>query len=239
MSQNTYLSLDNIVSLRIGLKFKEIKINIKDFFQNINPDGFKYISEFKLKNLNEETCSITLVGEDLDDNEEGSDISGPVFISDLRRDIFEFFGPPYLKGNYYKEIIEKLNTDGNFILINFCKYHNEEILFNLETKIIFELNEELLIEKINMFFNKINSACDGINTINGKIEGITVNLDKDDCTCNFFIGKMTREDEKSDIAVILDIGDKNIKMKLCDFEIRKHLKETIKIYNNSINKIMG
>lgn len=239
MSQNIYLSLDNIVSLRIGLNFEKNKINIKDFFQNINPDGFKYISELNLKNLNEEKCKITLIGEDLDTIDEESDISGPVFIIDLKNDLIEFFGPPYRKEKYYKKILDRLNTDGNFILINFCKYCSEEILFNLQTRVIFKIKEDQLLEKIKTFYSKINSTCDGIKTINGKIEGMTINFDKDDYSCSFVIGKIIRDNEKPEFVVILDIINKNQKMKLCDFEIRKHLKEIISTYNDNLNKIMG
>lgn len=104
---------------------------------------------------------------------------------------------------------------------------------------IFEVKEDLLLEKINTFYSKLNSTCDGINTINGKIDGITINLDKDDCSCSFIIGKKMGDNEKPEFMVFLDIGDKNKKMKLCDFEIRNHLKEIISTYNDNINKIMG
>ena len=238
MSQNLYLSLDNIVSLRIGFNFKKTTINIKDFFQNINPDGFKYISELTLKNMNKEKCSITLLGEDLETIDKESDITGPLFIINLKNNMFEFFGPPYIKGKEYREILDKLNTDGNFVLINFCKFRAEEISFNLDTRIIFEIKEVQLIEKINAFYNRINSSCNGINTIDGKIEGITINLNKDNCSCSLVIGRKIKNDKNMEFVIILDKIDEDKKMKLCDFEIRKHLKEINSAYNENLNKIL-
>ncbi|MHA1336862.1 MAG: hypothetical protein ACTSPW_14180 [Promethearchaeota archaeon] len=240
MSQNPLLSFENIKSLMISLNIKTPVIKIKDFFQNVNLDGFKYVNEINLKNINKDNCKITLFGEDLNNNYE-ENISGPTFIINLRNNIFEFIGPPPYIETSYDNIIEKINTESNFIFMNFYKIYSEFLNFDIDIRILFEINEKEICEKINLFYEDLNSKYKRFDTINGKLEGITINLSKDNCYCNAEITKKIKDFEelKFVYVIILDIIDGDKKIKLCDFEIKKYLIDLIIGFNNKLNKLIG
>ncbi len=150
MDQNIYCLLENIVSLRIKLEIKEINFEIKDFLQIINIDGFKYIDRIKIEDVNQDNLYISLIAEEIKFNDDKQEIKGPNFIININNKCFDFIGPPGLFGENYLEIIDKMNTDGNFLLMSFYKFYSEKLDLEIEGKIIFEIYEELLIEKLNL-----------------------------------------------------------------------------------------
>ncbi|MHA1283083.1 MAG: hypothetical protein ACTSQP_11310 [Promethearchaeota archaeon] len=238
MDQNIYCLLENIVSLRIKLEIKEINFEIKDFLQIINIDGFKYIDRIKIEDINQDNLYISLIAEEIKFNDDKQEIKGPNFIININNKCFDFIGPPGLFGENYLEIIDKMNTDGNFLLMSFYKFYSEKLDLEIEGKIIFEIYEELLIEKLNLFLNKLKENCSGFNLLKGEIGGISININKDNFNYNFFISKNNLDIRDSKrILIIIDFIQEG-KMKICDFEIKKYLTQIIMNFNQILNIIL-
>jgi len=139
MTQDFDVSYNDITVFGLDLTFEDDKIDIKELFQKTDINGLRHIQEVIMNKINDEKYSIRIESTDIitDENKK----MGPFYQIILRKNQMRFSGAPFMREIKYKEILDKINVDGNNLLLNFFKNSENKLKIKMVTDIYFEIKD--------------------------------------------------------------------------------------------------
>ncbi|MHA1343121.1 MAG: hypothetical protein ACTSQG_03990, partial [Promethearchaeota archaeon] len=203
MALQTILSIENVILCRIDVEIVENELDIQDFFNKIDFKVFKDIKNISLENINDDDYLIFLTAKDIEFNEEKIQQIGPQYFIEIKKKRIRFAGPPMFANINYKKILESIGIEGNNLLINLFRYYKEKFKLIFKSALYFEINNKEIIKKVKRFFNNVNSNCQSINTLNARIDGLSLELYKDG---KLFMLNINEEKKKIQECEIITIG---------------------------------
>lgn len=233
-----YISLDNIVLCRIIIDIRELELNLKDFYNEINFQSFKNIANIKFNKINEDDFNISLKAKKIESTEESHESLGPEFYIDLTNKSIRFTGPPIFRNFDYKKVVDDMCIDGNNLIYNLHNIYKDPFNLEITTLLYFEISNKDSIKDFIELFTNLNNSCQNLDRLNGTVSGVSFEISKENGKVYLSFNKFENRNKKDQlIRVGFDAFAPKKQTKLVDFNLRKHISNNISMINDILNSI--
>lgn len=240
MNDIEYILKENIIAFRLTLKFEEDTLNIAEFFQKINLDGFKYVEHIFLKDVNTAKFKITLESEELKQNDSQDEFYAPYYRVNLENKQIQIQGiplfgsPPALKNFDYNDVLNRINTDVDTITLNLARIYPESYNLNLNLEIMFEIESKSQVDLIKKFLNESFRKREPLNGFIEDLKGINLSLLDQEKRIELII-RIETDEEKEDVMLVVINCFEDIQLAFQKYNIKEYIDIKIREFNHLLN----